>query len=756
MSNTGPMEKMTTQNSRFVSCSSLQELKSFLNCISYGFCVVEIEFNDNGKAVDWIYREVNPAYEKQTGIKDAIAKRLSEVIPGEDQAWKDRLAGVALTRKSAEFIEYSKQLQKWFEVSAVPFGNAAKRQVALLISDITEKKKTEAELIENRERYQALIETNVDFIWEVNCEGRYTYCSPQMLSLWGIKPEEMIGKTAFDFLHESKKSKSIGLFRKAIKKTAPFNNMEFTSYDSSGNMIYLEASGVPFFNYFGEVSGYRGITRDVTSRRKEQELLRESEKEYRTIIETANEGVCKIDENLIVKYVNSKMLELIGYSNEEIIGQSVSSFLTSEEFGRLRKIIPLVKKSIRRNFEISLITKDHREVISSVNATALYDDERNFTGFVGMVTDITERVLLERDLKRTRRKLQTALRNANIGTWEWNFRNNEIVFDRRTEEIFGLKPGTFKGSGNGFAGFIHEEDISYVEAAMKKAIAEGIPYEAIFRTKPIQSRCNYVLSKATISRDRKGNPLIISGVCFDVTEMKEGTEQTLIRLNEDLLSSNRDLQQFAYVASHDLQEPLRMVSSFTQLLQQRYADKLDRDANDYINFAVNGSRRMYELLNGLLAYSRIQTRGHEFDEVDLKAVVEKVKANIKLRIEEADATINCCELPVVKADENQMIQLMQNLIENAIKFRTEKPVITISSAQKEDFQIITVRDNGIGIEQVYFEKIFRIFQRLHHSEFPGTGIGLAICQRIVERHGGRIWVSSKPGEGSAFSFSLPE
>lgn len=748
------MEKMPS-HSGFVSHSTIEELKSFINSIRYGFCIVEVVFNDSGKAIDWIYKEVNPALEKQAGIKDVIAKRLSEVIPGEEQSWKDRLAAVTLTGNPAEFIEYSKPLKKWFEVSAVPFGKPGENFVALLLSDITEKKKAEAVLNENRERYQALIETNADFIWEIDCEGRYTYCSPQMFSLWGMKPAEMIGKTPFDLQPESERAKSLGIFRKILKKAAPFNNMEITSFDAAGHTTQLEVCGMPFFNYFGELMGFRGITRDVTSRKKEQDLLRENEKNFRTIIETANEGIVRTDESLTIKYVNEKMVDLIGYTTAELIGQHISSFLSKEEFARLMKIIPQVKKGTRRNFEICFIRKDHTEVIASVNATALRDDAGNFTGFIGMITDISERVMMERDLKRTRRKLKTALRNANIGTWEWNFRTNEVNCDRRTEEIFGLKPGSFKGTGNAFSGFIHEEDISYVETAMKKSIAERSPYEAIFRTKPIQSRCNYVLSKATISRDRKGNPLIISGVCFDVTEMKEGTEQTLIRLNEDLLSSNRDLQQFAYVASHDLQEPLRMVSSFTQLLQMRYADKLDRDANDYINFAVNGSRRMYELLNGLLAYSRIQTRGHEFGKVDLKAVVEKVKANMKLLIEESEASIICNELPVVKADENQMIQLMQNLIENAIKFRTEKPVITITSVQKGDFQVISVKDNGIGIEQVYFDRIFRIFQRLHHSDIPGTGIGLAICQRIVERHGGRIWVNSKQDEGSVFSFSLP-
>jgi light-regulated signal transduction histidine kinase (bacteriophytochrome) len=248
----------------------------------------------------------------------------------------------------------------------------------------------------------------------------------------------------------------------------------------------------------------------------------------------------------------------------------------------------------------------------------------------------------------------------------------------------------------------------------------------------------------------------MAGVCFDVTSMKEGAEQALIKMNEELLRSNTDLQQFAYVASHDLQEPLRMVSSFTQLLQQRYAEKLDADANEYIRFAVEGSKRMYDLLNGLLTYSRIQTRANEFRNVDLNQVVAKVKDNLSLVIEENNAAINVTELPVVAGDENQMIQLMQNLIENSLKFRKGPPVIAISSYKAEDSYIISVEDNGIGIEEKYFERIFRIFQRLHRSDqYEGTGIGLAICKRIVERHGGKIWIDSKPGEGSTFHFSIP-
>jgi len=248
------------------------------------------------------------------------------------------------------------------------------------------------------------------------------------------------------------------------------------------------------------------------------------------------------------------------------------------------------------------------------------------------------------------------------------------------------------------------------------------------------------------------------GVCFDVSGLKEGTEQVILKLNQELLRSNKELESFAYVASHDLQEPLRMVTSFTQLLHKQYEDKLDERAHEYINFAVDGSKRMYDLLNGLLAYSRIHTKGKQFYPVDLNKALEIATKNLTLNIEEKNAVIKSDELPTVIADENQMTHLFQNLISNGIKFNKQTPEIYISSQSNGDHHLITVKDNGIGIESQYFDRIFVIFQRLFASGegYDGTGIGLSICKRIVERHDGKIWVESEPGKGSVFFFTIPK
>ena len=234
-------------------------------------------------------------------------------------------------------------------------------------------------------------------------------------------------------------------------------------------------------------------------------------------------------------------------------------------------------------------------------------------------------------------------------------------------------------------------------------------------------------------------------------------EQQLTRYAGELARSNAELEQFAYVASHDLQEPLRMVSSFTQLLGKRYQGRLDQDADEFIGFAVDGATRMQRLINDLLAYSRVGTRGKPFKPVDCQAIFRATRDNLMKVIEESEAVITQAPLPTVFGDEVQLLQLFQNLVANAIKFRGQAPPRIRVSAQKSGPEwIFAIKDNGIGIAPEHQERIFSIFQRLHHrSEYPGTGIGLALCKKIVERHGGHIGVESQPGQGSTFSFGIP-
>jgi signal transduction histidine kinase/CHASE3 domain sensor protein len=256
--------------------------------------------------------------------------------------------------------------------------------------------------------------------------------------------------------------------------------------------------------------------------------------------------------------------------------------------------------------------------------------------------------------------------------------------------------------------------------------------------------------------DRHGVPIAACHTARDISERKH-FEDVLLRQSEELRRSNAELEQFAYVASHDLQEPLRMVASYMQLFAERYQGQLDAKADKYIGYAVDGARRMQALINDLLALSRVNSRGAEFSSTDCESVIGRVLHDLDARIRSSDALVECEGLPHVMADEQQLAQLFQNLIGNALKFRAaETPHIRLTAEQQQGLWLFSIRDNGIGIAPEHADKIFILFQRLHsRQEYEGTGIGLAICKKIVERHGGRIWVESEAGKGSTFKFTLP-
>ena len=259
----------------------------------------------------------------------------------------------------------------------------------------------------------------------------------------------------------------------------------------------------------------------------------------------------------------------------------------------------------------------------------------------------------------------------------------------------------------------------------------------------------------SIIRDAGGNVAGVISLGLDITERRR-SEEKLYKLTEDLKRSNEDLKQFAYVASHDLQAPLRNIKGFVQLLSRRYGNKLDDKADEYINYIAEGVEDMQLLIRDLLELSKVEREDKSFSPVDMSSCLTKALSNLQAAVDETNAEITCdADLPVVHGDALQLTSVLQNLIGNAITFCHKQPKIHISSKMEDQWAVFAVEDNGIGIEKKDTDNIFAVFGRLHgKSEYPGTGIGLAICKKIVERHGGRIWVDSQPGKGSTFYFTL--
>ncbi len=342
------------------------------------------------------------------------------------------------------------------------------------------------------------------------------------------------------------------------------------------------------------------------------------------------------------------------------------------------------------------------------------------------------------------------------------FKDRESRFVRNNRahaRSLGATPAECVGRSD--ADFFSREHAERALADEQEIIRTGEPVIAkIERITRRDGRQGWVSSTKLAWRDADGVIIGTFGISRDITAQKEA-EEKLIAEHELLTRSNAELEQFAYVASHDLQEPLRAVASCVQLLRKRYEGKLDARGEEFITHAVEGTKRMQALITDLLAYSRIGTHTHPFETVTGDEVLDEALANLTVSLQENDVLVTRepQPLPTIVADASQLTQVFQNLVANAIKFRAEgrRPEIRVTARRGADEWVFAVADNGIGIEPQYFERIFRMFQRLHtRARYPGTGIGLAICKKVIERHGGRIWLESQPEQGSTFFFSLPD
>ena len=302
---------------------------------------------------------------------------------------------------------------------------------------------------------------------------------------------------------------------------------------------------------------------------------------------------------------------------------------------------------------------------------------------------------------------------------------------------------------------VHPDDTSILKEGIVELETNG-KVELEYRQQIKNGSYIWISNHVSLFKDKNGQPKYRDGNIRDITRRKE----IELKLNENvtnLARSNQELEQFAYVASHDLREPLRMITSFLQLLKRRYRDKLDSDANEFIDYAVNGAKRLDSMIKDLLQYSQVTIKEVIFKPVNTKSVVEETLINLKVPIDENNANITYDSLPVIYADPELMVLLLQNLISNSIKYRSnEHPMIHISASTEKDQYLFSVKDNGIGMSPNHLERIFTIFQRLHTiDEFEGTGIGLSIAQKIVHQHGGEIWVESELGKGTTFYFTIP-
>lgn len=614
-----------------------------------------------------------------------------------------------------------------------------------LIKLLIQKGRLQDELAASEEKHRAIFESATDAFFIIDFSGKVVEVNPSTCKLYGYPRQELIGKNTLELIHPS----SHYLFEEFIDSLQKKGSF-------TGETIDVRKDGTTFnTEVIGSVIQYNNekhmlaIIRDVSQRKRIEKALIENERRFRTLFSNDPDAIFLAEaETGIIVDVNPAAEKLTNKKRDEIIGMHQALLHPEDIRNELREKFQqgVAAKSTIVNSEV--ITSDYKRIPVEILAAVVDLDDKTY--FMGLFRDVSERKEAEEKLKDALTFNETVINSSTLGKAVYREDGQCILANLRAAELFETEVDQLLDQN-------YRELESWLENGLKEEADKILESGGTCR-KEIQVNLNSnkkMWLECHFSRFFQKNQPHLLMIYIDITEKIESSN-ILKKANLRLKNANKELEQFAYVASHDLQEPLRMVSSYTQLLEKRYKDKLDKDAGEFINYAVDGAKRMKVLINDLLHYSRVTTRAGKFEKVNTDLLCESVLREMHYKIEENRAIITKNSLPEITADENQIKIVFSNIIDNALKYKnSENPRIQIEFDEGENDYLFSIKDNGMGIDSRYQEKIFTIFSRLHTKEkFEGTGMGLALCKRIVERHGGNIWVESEPGKGSTFHFTI--
>ena len=597
-----------------------------------------------------------------------------------------------------------------------------------------------------------------DFNYVFDLNGRFTYANQPLLSLWRKTLEEVLGKTVSELDYPTDLAERV---KRQIQQVIDTKQMvrdetPYTATDGTAGMY--EYIFVPAIGPDGLVEAVCGSTRNITARVNAEEALRESEQRFSAAFAHAPVGLVLTTPHGHFIEVNQAYSDMLGYTREEVMVLGFDHFThpddvaVTHQFGEALRTGGNAPAILEKRY----IRKDGRLVSVRASGTMCRDKSGLPREFIGIIEDITERKRIEKALAASEAQLQQVFLQAPVAIVV--FRGRDFVVELANPFYQALLPGR-QLEGRRFRDIMPELE-PHIWDAFNRVLDTGEAFVTSDWLIPYDQNGTGVLENAWFDcvfhplREPDGTVSGIVVVCSNVT----------VRLlaRSALERANRELEEFAYVASHDLQEPLRMVNIYTQLMALELQPHLNDNCRGFAAQVESGVRRMEQLLKDLLNFSHLIHTGKDetlvLKPADLNASLAQALDTLQNRIEAEQAVIIADPLPTAHGDQAQLSQVFQNLISNALKYRKtmEPPTIRITCRREGREVIVSVQDNGIGFAEEYAERVFGLFKRLHKDEYPGTGLGLAICKRIVERCGGRIWANSVPGEGSTFSFALPE
>jgi PAS domain S-box-containing protein len=623
------------------------------------------------------------------------------------------------------------------------------------LDNLAEQKKAKAVLIESEKKYHTLVNNITLGVYRSISEGdgRFLEVNPAMERITGYSREELLRLPYKSlFFDPAERERALETWAKELKfsQTLYWKRKDGTSMlvQCTTNVIRDNAKNILF---------YDSVVEDITERKRaEAEILIRQEQLLKFASQVPGmlyQFMRRPNGTYCVPFTNEAIRDMFGCSPDDVKNDfsPIARVILPED---LPKVIASIEYSANNlkpwqcEYRVQLEGHPVHTLLGHSVPEKQADGSIIWYGFN---TDITERKQAEIAILESGERFRGFIDSATDGFSLWDKDLRLIEINRVAMERYGYtNKQAILGQSHASVMPVSDEP-QYIEL-LRGVIRTGNPLLIEDATVQTPRGNRHISVRAFKVSDGLGL------IGTDITR-RIITERKLAEQARELERSNQELQQFAYVVSHDLQEPLRMVSSYVKLLEKRYKDKLDSDANEFIGYAVEGAQRMHNMIQDILKYSRVTTQAKTYELVNSETLLVEVLANLRVSIEENHAVVTHDRLPAVKAEKAQLGQVFQNLIGNAIKFQAKdrEPRIHIGAERKDSGWLFSVRDNGIGIEPQYRDKIFSIFQRLHRREkYPGTGIGLAICKKIVELHGGRIWVESEPGKGSTFFFTLPE
>jgi len=659
------------------------------------------------------------------------------------------------------------------EIGLNPIGTDEGLFVLGVIVDITERKRDEAALRQSEARVRLIVESALDAVVTMNAEGQVSGWNPQAETIFGWRPDEALGQFLADLIipEQHRAAHRQGLAHFLTSGEGPLLNkrLELTALRRGSYEFPVELTIAAI--QLGDRFEFSAFIRDITERKRLVDR-------FRATVESAPTAMVMIDAAGSIVLVNAETEKLFGYPRQELLGRSVEVLVPERfRFGhpQLRTEFFASPEARRMGAGRDLfgLRKDGSEFPVEIGLNPIETDEGLLV--LSAIVDITERKRLEERFRATVESAPTAMVMIDAA-------GSIVLVNAETEKLFGyprqellgrnvetLLPERFRfGHPQLRTEFFASPEARRMGAGrdlfgLRK---DGSEFPVEIGLNPIQTDEGvFVLSAIVDITERKRLAAALRAANEQLEErVEERTAQLahrtqeLERAIEALERSNLELQHFAYVASHDLQSPLRSISGFVQLLRAEYAGRLDEQADDWIRRTVQSIQQMQTLIRDLLEYSRVDARSRPFQPVPFREVVADAVGLLQASINDSGAHVTSDPLPQVVGDRAQLVQLMENLIGNALKYHGDQsPLIHVSAERRENDWVFSVRDNGLGIDPKYHEQIFEIFQRLHDQQaYPGTGIGLAICRRVVHRHGGRIWLESELGRGSTFYFTLPE